>query len=119
MTSNTKGNIEDILVEITQAEYDELHEELALKDSLIGDLQDELKKLRDKLVVMPNKGIVLGSEVFLREDSEYVRYNSHFNPLGVVGIVIDVREDDDEHPLQVKWGNSRSNAYHYRDLELA
>ena len=108
---------EHILVEITQAEYDELHEELALKDSLIEDLQAELDKLR-KDNKLDTKGIVEGSVVKLRPDSEWNDGTSS-NPLGVVGKVINIREDDKEFPVEVRWDDSFSNVYHYRDLELA
>ena len=109
----------DTLVEITQSEYDELHEELALKDSLIGDLQDELKKLRGDMVAgIPNKGIVLGSEVVLREDSKW-NDGRKTNPLGVVGKVIEIEEyEEDELPVIVQWEDSFENAYHYRDLDV-
>ena len=121
--------VEDIIVEITQAEYDELHEELALKDSIIGDLQAELEdtkkllKLADKMErflkwYRDDEEIVVGSKVKLRTDSEWNDGTSS-NPLEVVGKVINIREDDKEFPVEVRWDDSFSNVYHYRDLELA
>ena len=103
---------EHTLVEITQSEYDEFHEELALKDSIIGDLQDELEKLRGNV-----EGIVVGSRVVLREDSEW-NNGDEANPLGVAGEVVLIRVNKGDFPVKVKWENSRSNTYHYRDLDL-
>lgn len=62
---------------------------------------------------------LFGLKVYLREDSKYVNPDfEYYNPLNVLGEIIDEQTYDYQLPIQVMWENGTKNSYHPRDLDV-
>lgn len=63
----------------------------------------------------------VGTKVYLREDSEWINYDSHEghsnNPLNVEGVVTAINPNS-TFKVVVKWYNNTNNSYTYDDLDI-